>query len=80
MPMKNKTIWILFTLMFVLHHDFWFWGDTSLVLGFLPVGLAYHAGFSLAAAMLWLSAVKFAWPTDLERWADEESTNAGDRA
>lgn len=69
--MKSKTIWILFALLFVLHQDFWWWDDTTVVLGFLPIGLAYHAGFSLAAAALWLSAVKFAWPSDIERWADE---------
>ena len=80
--MKSKTIWILFALLFVLHQDFWFWDDTSVVLGFLPVGLAYHAGFSIAAGLLWLAAVKFAWPENLERWADEADADAdaGDHA
>ena len=69
--MARYAIWTVALLLFVLHHDFWWWDDTSLVLGFLPIGLAYHAGFSLAAGLLWLAAVKFAWPTDLERWASE---------
>lgn len=55
----------------VLHQDFWWWGDTTLVFDFLPVGLAYHTGFSIAAALLWAAAVKFAWPGRLEQWADE---------
>ena len=56
----------------VLHQDFWFWDDRTLVLGFLPIGLFYHLLFSLTAAGLWALAVKFAWPTHIEAWADEE--------
>lgn len=69
--MKNKWVWIIFVALFFLHQDFWFWDDRSLVFGFMPVGLAYHAGFSLAAALLWASAVKWAWPSDIEAWTDE---------
>lgn len=58
-------------LLAVLHQDLWFWGDRRLLFGWLPIGLAYHAGFSLAAAALWAWAVKGAWPTAIERWADE---------
>lgn len=79
--MKNKTIWIIFAALFLLHQDFWNWDNTSTVLGFLPVGLAYHAGFSLAAALLWASAVWFAWPSDIEAWAEQPADapqNGGD--
>jgi hypothetical protein len=69
--MSNKIIWIIFIALFFLHQDFWNWDNHGLVFGFLPVGLAYHAGFSLAAALLWASAVKWAWPSDIEAWADE---------
>lgn len=54
-----------------LHHDFWLWDNDAPVFGFLPIGLAYHAVFSIAAACLWAMALKFAWPTQLEQWADE---------
>jgi len=51
----------------LLHQDFWLWSDRTLLLGFLPVGLAYHLGYSvLAAATLWL-LVRFAWPGHLEK-------------
>ncbi len=50
----------------VLHQDFWYWDDPSLVLGVLPVGLAYHMGFSIASAIIWALAVVYAWPTDVE--------------
>lgn len=62
---------IAFVVLFILHQDFWNWGNTSLVLGFMPVGLAYHAGFSLVAALFWYLVSKFAWPHSIEQWADE---------
>ncbi len=42
--MKRVTIGLL-VLLAVLHQDFWWWDDGhTLVFGFMPVGLAYHAG------------------------------------
>ena len=46
----------------LLHHDFWFWRDAGLVFGFLPAGLAYHAGYSVATAVLWGAVGWLAWP------------------
>lgn len=63
-------VWAAAILLAVLHHDFWFWNDPRLVFGFIPVGLAYHAFYSLSAACLWLFAVKFAWPTAALRFAE----------
>jgi len=62
--------------LFVLHQDFWFWSDATLVFGFLPVGLAYHAVYSILAGLLWALAVKFAWPMRVENWAEREDTAA----
>ena len=60
---------------YLLHQDNWNWHDKTLVFGFLPIGLAYHAGFSvLCAIMMWL-LVKFAWPSQIEeRVADLPET------
>jgi hypothetical protein len=66
----HRVVAALTLVLFVLHHDAWNWGDRAVVLGFLPVGLAYHVAYSVAAAALWAFAVKFAWPEGLERWAD----------
>jgi hypothetical protein len=54
-------------LLYVLHQDFWFWREARpLVFGFLPIGLFYHAAFTVAtSAVLWL-LVKVAWPSHLE--------------
>ncbi len=76
--MKSKWVWIIFVLLFILHQDFWLWDDRTLVFGVMPIGLAYHAGFSIAAALLWVSAVKWAWPSDIEAWADEDATDGSE--
>ena len=64
-------MWLSAAALFVLHQDFWWWDNRTLVFGFLPVSLAYHALFSLAAGSIWALANKFAWPADIEAWAAE---------
>lgn len=55
-----------------LHQDVWFWSDDeTLFFGFLPVGLAYHAVFTVAIAIFWAGVVMLAWPNELEAFADE---------
>ena len=60
-------------LLYVLHQDVWFWDDARpLVFGFLPIGLFYHAAFTIAcSAVIWL-LVQSAWPSHLESSADKE--------
>ena len=60
--MKHTVFWLALLALFVVHHDWWFRDDSRLVFGFLPVGLAYQAGISLAAAGLWAWAVFGVWP------------------
>jgi hypothetical protein len=69
--MKNL-VWILAVVLLLLHQDFWWWDDSSLVFGFLPTGLAYHALYSMLSASLWAMAIKFAWPSHLEAMAADE--------
>ena len=64
-------VWGLVILLAILHQDLWLWDNRTLVLGFLPMGLFYHAVFSIACAIVWAMAVKFCWPSHLEEWADE---------
>ena len=70
--MKISTLLFLlvFIVLAVLHQDFWNWDRADLVFGFLPIGLAYHAAYSLVAACFWAVVIKFAWPEDLEKWAE----------
>ena len=64
----------LIVLLAILHQDFWWWDDSkTVVFGFVPIGLAYHAGVSIAAALFWLMAVMYCWPKDAD--AVEEETD-----
>lgn len=58
-------VWGLVILLVILHQDVWFWDNDTLVFGFMPIGLLYHAGISLAAAVTWYLATLFAWPKEL---------------
>jgi hypothetical protein len=52
---------------FALHQDVWFWRDSRpLVFGVLPVGLAYHAAYTLAVCAVMGVLVRRAWPAHLE--------------
>lgn len=68
---NKKIVWTLVVVLTVLHYDFWFWSDRSLVFGFMPVGLFYQAWISVGAGVAWWLMVKFAWPAHLEEWADQ---------
>ena len=62
-------VYLLAVVVIILHQDFWNFDKAQpLVFGFLPIGLAYHAGFSIACAVLMFLMVKFAWPTHLEAY------------
>lgn len=58
----RSIVWPLLALLVILHHDFWFWNDATLVAGWFPIGLLYHVGLSIVAAGFWMFAVKCAWP------------------
>ena len=59
-------------LLYLLHNDLWLWDDPRLVLG-LPVGLAYHVLFCVAAAVVLALLVVYAWPEHLEVAEDDRT-------
>jgi hypothetical protein len=67
---KKRIIFIVFVFLLLLHQDCWNWDNANLVFGFMPVGLFYHACYSLIAALFWGLVMKFAWPSELEEWAE----------
>ncbi len=70
---------LLIVAVYVLHQDFWNWKKAEpLIFGFLPVGLAYHAGYSILAAIMMALLVKFAWPVHLEK-VEEPNGVPGDQ-
>lgn len=69
--MKKTLLYLALLVFYLLHNDLWFWYDARLVFG-LPIGLLYHIGYNIAAAVLMVLLVIFAWPHHLE--SDNEDT------
>ena len=65
--MKIFILFLLILGVYVLHQDYWNWNNYEpLVFGFLPLGLAYHAGFAVLCSILLAILVATAWPKHLE--------------
>jgi hypothetical protein len=69
--MSRLLLVLLVLVFYALHQDIWFWRDVHpLVAGVLPVGLFYHAVYTLAiSGLVWL-LVRFAWPGHLDDEGD----------
>jgi hypothetical protein len=68
MPLKSLMLALAIVALYALHQDVWFWRSARpLVFGFLPVGLAYHGAYCVAAALLMWALTKAAWPHHLEK-------------
>lgn len=52
-------------MLFLLHNDFWLWNNPSMLLG-LPIGLVYHIGFCIAAAILMTLIINIASTSHLQ--------------
>lgn len=66
-------IWTLVLILLIAHQDNWNWHDDSLVWGFMPIGLFYHACISVAAGFVWFLATIFMWPKELEAVSSDAS-------
>jgi len=75
--MKLSAVLVLVTGFLALHQDFWLWDDETLVMGFLPAGLAYHVAYSLCTAGLWAAVCRWGWPSDLGQ-PGSDALEAGD--
>ncbi|MGD1084595.1 MAG: hypothetical protein ABSA47_07580 [Verrucomicrobiota bacterium] len=74
--MKKYLLFVLIALVYVAHQDLWNWKKADpLILGFLPVGLAYHAAYAVLCAIMMAVLVKFAWPKHLETQEGPEARN-----
>ena len=93
--MKNALLTLAVLVVYALHQDFWFWRSARpLVFGFVPIGLFYHAAYSVLAAVLMWLLVTHAWPSRLEQdaepgkqeqslpptWGDTSECSTADRA
>jgi len=79
--MKRALLVIAVVVLYILHQDFWFWRTARpFVFGFIPIGLFYHALYTVAAALLMWMLVKFAWPSHLEEEVEQSVHAREDRA
>ncbi|MBI3207616.1 MAG: hypothetical protein HYZ37_01790 [Candidatus Solibacter usitatus] len=71
--MKTAGLTALVAVYWLLHQDVWNWRSAGpFAFGFLPVGLWYHALYTLGIpALMWL-LVSYAWPHDLEKEVEGE--------
>ena len=60
-------------LLAIVHQDFWWWTEVDPIIFGMPIGLAYHVIFSLLAGVLWFLATRYAWPHELEDWAEGQT-------
>jgi hypothetical protein len=73
--MKKLFLVTLVAVFYALHQDVWNWhAARPLVLGTMPIGLFYHACYSVASSLLFVVLVKLAWPRHLE----DEGGRAGE--
>ncbi len=74
--MKKLLLVLAVAVLYVLHQDIWNWRVARpFVFGAIPIGLFYHACFSVAAAGLMWLLVKFAWPSHLEEEVEGHTTD-----
>lgn len=84
--MRNRTrtqvlLGLLVLVVYLLHQDFWNWSKAEpMVLGFLPVGLAYHVVYSLVASLTMYLLVRFAWPEFANSTPRANTPSQGGRA
>jgi len=70
--MKKALLVLAVLIVYALHQDVWLFARARpLVFGFLPVGLVYHAAYTLLASLLLWMLVALAWPGHLEEAAEQ---------
>lgn len=72
--MKRNLLYIALILLYLLHNDLWNWNDSRLI-GGIPVGLLYHIVYCLAATLMMIVLVRYAWPEKLEPRNEETSVS-----
>ena len=72
--MKKFLPFVAVVVLYILHQDIWFWRTARpFVFGFIPIGLFYHACYSIAAMGVMALLVKYAWPGHLEEEVESQT-------
>jgi len=66
---KKALLWyVLFTVIFVLYHDFWSWGShRPLIRGWLPGWFLYDVLLIIAYVVIAAAFARFYWPKPPEK-------------
>jgi hypothetical protein len=65
--MTGVAITVTLAVVYGLHQDFWFWREARpLVFGVLPIGLFYHAAYTVGTSIVLWVVVRLAWPSHLD--------------
>lgn len=73
MDARGALLAALTLILYLAHQDYWNWRTAyPLMFGYLPVGLAYHALYTIVAAAWMALLVKLAWPAHLDERPDKE--------
>ena len=68
--MRRSLALVIAAALYALHQDVWFWREARpLVLGVLPIGLFYHAAYTLASALVLALLVRWLWPSHVDERA-----------
>jgi len=63
---------LVVAVLYALHQDVWFWREARpLVFGVLPIGLFYHAAYTVAVSLALSWIVRRYWPAHLDTAARE---------
>jgi len=68
--MTRTVLYLSLFILFLIHQDSWFWDDPTMLLGFVPVGLAYHAVYCVVSSIVWYLVVTRNWPHEAEAFAE----------
>ena len=69
----KNILYMVIVIVYFLHNDLWLWNNPTLILG-IPIGLFYHIIFCLAASIIMILLIKYAWPNFVED-VDEEAVD-----
>ena len=67
---RRQALYFVLIALYLLHNDFWLWNSSQLLAG-IPMGLVYHVVFCVAASLLMLGLVRYAWPQHMATEGEE---------
>jgi hypothetical protein len=77
--MKRFLLTLVVIALYVSHQDVWNWRTAyPMAFGFIPIGLFYHACFTVAASLVMWMLVTYAWPSHLEEEVEGRETKKED--